>query len=209
MPFFADLTLALAAALVTFLAARWYAASPNTPDRPTEDVARAVGEAAGDASGLERFRRPAARPHGDDGFAPHDGACGDVPRRPAPRGARAARPPRCGDPACRQLGRRVGLRPPKRDLDARTALGHRLRQHPDRRRPCSPARPGRPAPPPEPLVVPLPSGGARRHGGLDAQHQRVSSGGSGRRSRRRPRRSGRRSRAATRQPRQRSTRQRR
>jgi undecaprenyl-diphosphatase len=47
MPFLADLTVALAAALLTFLAARWYAASPNAPDRPTEDVARAVGEAAG------------------------------------------------------------------------------------------------------------------------------------------------------------------
>ena len=47
MPFLADLTVALAAALLTFLAARWYAASPNAPSRPTEDVARAVGEAAG------------------------------------------------------------------------------------------------------------------------------------------------------------------
>ncbi len=46
MPLLADLTVALAAALLTFLAARWYAASPNTPDRPTEDVARAVGDAA-------------------------------------------------------------------------------------------------------------------------------------------------------------------
>jgi len=47
MPFLADLTVALAAALLTFLAARWYAASPDAPDRPSEDVARAVGEAAG------------------------------------------------------------------------------------------------------------------------------------------------------------------
>ena len=47
MPFLADLLVALGAALVTFLAARWYTASPTTTDHPAEDVARAVGEAAG------------------------------------------------------------------------------------------------------------------------------------------------------------------
>ena len=47
MPFLADLLVALGVALVTFLAARWYAASPKTPDRPTSEAARAVGEAAG------------------------------------------------------------------------------------------------------------------------------------------------------------------
>ena len=46
MPFLADLFVALGVALVTFLAARWYAASPATADRPTEEAARAVGEAA-------------------------------------------------------------------------------------------------------------------------------------------------------------------
>ena len=55
MPLLADLTVALAAALLTFLAARWYAASPNTPDRPTEDVARAVGEAVRPHPGLRGF----------------------------------------------------------------------------------------------------------------------------------------------------------
>jgi membrane-associated phospholipid phosphatase len=45
MPFIADLLVALAAAVVTFLAARWYTASPDTTDQPAEDVARAVGEA--------------------------------------------------------------------------------------------------------------------------------------------------------------------
>ena len=47
MPFLADLPVALAAALAHLPGARWYAASPDAPDRPAEDVARAVGEAAG------------------------------------------------------------------------------------------------------------------------------------------------------------------
>jgi membrane-associated phospholipid phosphatase len=47
MPFLADLLVALGAALVTFLAARWYTASPKTTDQPAEEVARAVGEVAG------------------------------------------------------------------------------------------------------------------------------------------------------------------
>ena len=47
MPFLADLLVALGAAAVTYFAARWYAASPNTTDQPAEDVARAVGEAVG------------------------------------------------------------------------------------------------------------------------------------------------------------------
>src|SRR5262245_16794337 len=45
MPLLADLTAALAAGLLAFLAAHWYARSPVTPDRPAEEVARAVGEA--------------------------------------------------------------------------------------------------------------------------------------------------------------------
>ena len=45
MPFIADFLVAFGAALVTFLAARWYAASPGATDAPAEDVARAVGEA--------------------------------------------------------------------------------------------------------------------------------------------------------------------
>ncbi len=47
MPFFADIFAALGVALIVFLAARWYAASPAATNQPAEDVARAVGEAAG------------------------------------------------------------------------------------------------------------------------------------------------------------------
>jgi undecaprenyl-diphosphatase len=45
MPLLADLTAALVAGLLAFLAARWYARSAVTPERPAEEVARAVGEA--------------------------------------------------------------------------------------------------------------------------------------------------------------------
>jgi undecaprenyl-diphosphatase len=43
MPFLADLIAAFAAGVVALLAARWYARSGVTPERPTEEVARAVG----------------------------------------------------------------------------------------------------------------------------------------------------------------------
>lgn len=45
MPLFADLTAALVAALLAVICARWYARSPATPERPAEEVARAMGEA--------------------------------------------------------------------------------------------------------------------------------------------------------------------
>jgi membrane-associated phospholipid phosphatase len=45
MPLLADLTAALVAGLLAFLAARWYARSAVTPERPAEEVARALGEA--------------------------------------------------------------------------------------------------------------------------------------------------------------------
>jgi undecaprenyl-diphosphatase len=43
MPFLADLIAAFAAGVVALLAARWYARSGVTAERPTEEVARAVG----------------------------------------------------------------------------------------------------------------------------------------------------------------------
>jgi len=45
MPLVADLTAALVAGLLAFLAARWYAQSGATPERPSAEVARALGEA--------------------------------------------------------------------------------------------------------------------------------------------------------------------
>ena len=45
MPLTADLTAALVAGLLAFLAARWYAQSGATPERPSAEVARALGEA--------------------------------------------------------------------------------------------------------------------------------------------------------------------
>ena len=45
MPLFVDLTAALVAGLIALFAARWYVRSDATPERPTEEVARAVGEA--------------------------------------------------------------------------------------------------------------------------------------------------------------------
>ena len=44
MPLIADLTTALIAGLIAFLAARWYARSAATPERPSVEVARALGE---------------------------------------------------------------------------------------------------------------------------------------------------------------------
>jgi len=45
VPLLADLTAALAAGILAFLAARWFALSPSTPARPAKEAARAVGEA--------------------------------------------------------------------------------------------------------------------------------------------------------------------
>jgi undecaprenyl-diphosphatase len=45
MPLVADLTVALVAGLLALLVARWYASSPATPERPAEEMARAVGAA--------------------------------------------------------------------------------------------------------------------------------------------------------------------
>jgi membrane-associated phospholipid phosphatase len=44
MPLIADLTTALIAGLIAFLVARWYARSAATPERPSVEVARALGE---------------------------------------------------------------------------------------------------------------------------------------------------------------------
>ena len=44
MPLVADLTAALLAGLTAFLAARWYARSAATPERPSLEVARALGD---------------------------------------------------------------------------------------------------------------------------------------------------------------------
>jgi len=55
MPFLADLIAALAMGLLTLLAARWYARSSVTPERPAEDVARAVGEEIRRHSRLRRL----------------------------------------------------------------------------------------------------------------------------------------------------------
>ncbi|HST19125.1 MAG TPA: phosphatase PAP2 family protein [Gaiellaceae bacterium] len=45
MPLTADLGAALLAGLLAFIASRWYARSPATPERPAVEAARAVGEA--------------------------------------------------------------------------------------------------------------------------------------------------------------------
>ena len=54
MPLLVDLTAALAAGLLSFLAARWYWRSNATPERPTEEVAVAVGQAVRPHMGLRR-----------------------------------------------------------------------------------------------------------------------------------------------------------
>jgi undecaprenyl-diphosphatase len=54
MALLADLTAALAAGLLSFLAARWYWRSGASAARPTEEVARAVGVAVKPHTGLRR-----------------------------------------------------------------------------------------------------------------------------------------------------------
>ena len=55
MPLLADLIAAFAAGLLALVAARWYARSTATPDRPAEEVARAAGEAVRDHTRMRRF----------------------------------------------------------------------------------------------------------------------------------------------------------
>jgi undecaprenyl-diphosphatase len=55
MPLLANLTIALAAGIAAFLAARWYAGSEVTPARPTEEVARTLGQAVRPHNRLTRF----------------------------------------------------------------------------------------------------------------------------------------------------------
>jgi membrane-associated phospholipid phosphatase len=55
MPLLADLAAALVAGVLTLLAARWYAGSPATPERPAEEVARTIGEAVRPHSRVRRF----------------------------------------------------------------------------------------------------------------------------------------------------------
>ena len=208
MPFLADLLVALGVALVTFMAARWYAASPNAPDQPTEEVARAVGEAAGSHPASRTFVARRLDRTAVTGSAPDDGTRSDVPRRSPARCARAPRPPGRVDPARRQLGGRVGLRPPERSLHARAALGHRFRQHPDRRRACSRCSSSSTSSATETAGRSFSSWWCLSAWRSRCSASRGSSGDFGRRSLRRLRRWGRRSRAATRRPRRRSMRQR-
>jgi membrane-associated phospholipid phosphatase len=55
MPLLADLIAAFAAGLLALIAARWYARSSVTPERPTEEVARAVGTEVRQHSSLRRL----------------------------------------------------------------------------------------------------------------------------------------------------------
>jgi undecaprenyl-diphosphatase len=55
VPLLADLTAALAAGILTFLLARWFALSPSTPARPAQEAARAVGEAVRPHRQLREF----------------------------------------------------------------------------------------------------------------------------------------------------------
>jgi undecaprenyl-diphosphatase len=55
MPLLADLIAAFAAGLLALLAALWYAHSSATPERPTEEVARAVGTEIRQHSSLRRL----------------------------------------------------------------------------------------------------------------------------------------------------------
>jgi undecaprenyl-diphosphatase len=55
MPLLADLIAAFAAGLLALLAARWYARSSTTPERPAEEIARAVGEEIARHSGVRRL----------------------------------------------------------------------------------------------------------------------------------------------------------
>ena len=118
-----------------------------------------------------RLLRPPTRPLGDDGAASDAGACDHSGRcLPArrPRGARAAGG---GDPAPRQLRRRVGLRPPKLRLDERAPGTDQSGQHPHRCRAGPAARGRRLLPLPEPLAVPLRAHRARGDGSVDARRE--------------------------------------
>jgi membrane-associated phospholipid phosphatase len=55
LPLFADLTAALAAGVLTYLVARWYAHSSATPAEPSVEVARAAGEAVRPHARLRRI----------------------------------------------------------------------------------------------------------------------------------------------------------
>jgi undecaprenyl-diphosphatase len=55
VPFLADLLVAFSTALLAYLAARWYSGSGAVPDRPAQEVARAVGEAVRPRRGLRRL----------------------------------------------------------------------------------------------------------------------------------------------------------
>jgi membrane-associated phospholipid phosphatase len=55
MPFLADLLVAVVTGSLAFLAARWYSGSEAVPQRPAQEVARAVGEAVRPRSGLRRL----------------------------------------------------------------------------------------------------------------------------------------------------------
>src|SRR2546423_15384688 len=54
MPLLADVIAALAAGLLALAAARWYARSAAMPERPTEEIARAAGEAVPEHTRLRR-----------------------------------------------------------------------------------------------------------------------------------------------------------
>ena len=55
MPLFADLIAAFLAGLIAYLAARWFARSDATPERPAAEAARAVGEAVQSHTALRRL----------------------------------------------------------------------------------------------------------------------------------------------------------
>jgi membrane-associated phospholipid phosphatase len=55
VPFLADLLVALAAGSLAYLAARWYSGSEAVPDRPAQEIARAVGSAVRPQRGLRRL----------------------------------------------------------------------------------------------------------------------------------------------------------
>src|SRR5215813_1213675 len=55
MPLVAALVAALAAGLLALFLARWYARSNVTPERTTEEAARAVGEAVRQHKGLRQL----------------------------------------------------------------------------------------------------------------------------------------------------------
>jgi membrane-associated phospholipid phosphatase len=55
VPLLVDLIAAFAAGLTALLGARWYARSPLTPERPTEELARTVGNEVRQHTGLRRL----------------------------------------------------------------------------------------------------------------------------------------------------------